>query len=71
MHSVVDDCHLLFPTFARELTDLDPDPKPARQTRMSGSHNTIRNCSLAFTPLSGLVMAGPDNTLDNNLVHDV
>jgi len=71
VHSVVDDCHLLFPTFARELTDLDADPKPAPQTRMSGSHNTIRNCSLAYTPLSGLVMVGPDNTLDNNLVHDV
>ena len=40
-------------------------------TRMSGSRNTIRNCSLAYTPLSGLVMVGPDNTLDNNLVHDV
>jgi hypothetical protein len=71
VHSIVDDCHLLFPTFARELTDLFATPVPLTTTSMSGSHNTIRNTTLGYTPLSGLAMTGPENTLENNLVHDV
>ncbi len=71
VHSVVDDCHLRYPTFSRELTDLDADPKPTSTTGMSGSHNTIRNTTLAYTPLGGLVMIGVDNMVENNLIHDV
>jgi len=69
VHSVVDDCHLLFPTYARELNDRRGGSTPT--TSMSGSHNTIRNTTLGYTPLSGLAMTGSDNTLENNLVHDV
>ncbi|MEX0321871.1 MAG: hypothetical protein AB3N63_06905 [Puniceicoccaceae bacterium] len=69
VHSVVDDCHLIFPTYARELSDSRGGP--ALVTGMTGSHNTIRNTTLGFTPISGLVMEGPYNTLVNNLVHDV
>jgi len=71
VHSEVDDCHLLFPTYARELSDLFFKPEPIITTSMSGSHNTIRNTTLGYTPLGGLEMIGSDNTLENNLVHDV
>lgn len=71
VHSLVDGCHLLYPTYSRDLTDLAYEPQPAPRTSLSGSHNTIRNCSLAYTPLSGLVMTGAYNTLHNNLIHDV
>ncbi len=69
VHSLVDDCHLLFPTYAREL----PERRGGSQlaTGMSGSHNIIRNCSLGYTPLSGFVMDGPHSMLANNLIHDV
>lgn len=68
VHSVVDDCHLLFPTYRRELGDgRTGDPI----TGMTGSHNLIQNTTLAFTPLSGLAMEGGYNTLRNNLIHDV
>lgn len=70
VHSLVDDCHLLFPTYARELED-SKDDGASPTTSMSGSHNTIRNTTLGFTPLAGLVMDGAYNTLENNLVHDV
>jgi len=69
-HSLVDDCHLLFPTYSRELS-VRRGGEEIAVTRMSGSHNIIRNSTLGYTPLSGLVMTGPYNTLDNNLVHDV
>lgn len=67
VHSLVDDCHLLYPTFARELNDNGA----SIVTGMTGSYNTIRNSTIAFTPLSGLAIDGPYNTLSNNLVHDV
>lgn len=68
VHSVVDGCHLLFPTFVRELSD-DAIGDPI--TGMTGSHNLIQNTSLAYTPISGLAMVGGYNTVRNNLVHDV
>ncbi len=68
VHSVVDDCHLLFPTYRRELGDEGTgDPI----TGMTGSHNLIQNTTLGYTPLSGLAMEGGYNTLRNNLIHDV
>lgn len=70
VHSLVDDCHLLFPAYARELSD-SRGGGSAPTTGMSGSHNMIRNSSLGFTPLAGLSMVGSYNTLVNNLVHDV
>jgi len=70
VHSLVDDCHLLFPTYARELNDRRGDGGTPT-TGMSGSHNIIRNCTLGYTPLAGLVMNGSYNTLANNFVHDV
>lgn len=70
-HSEVDDCHLLYPTYARELTESLREPTPSPSTRMTGSYNTIRNSTLGYTPLTGLIMTGKYNTLDNNLIHDV
>jgi hypothetical protein len=69
VHSVVDDCHLLFPTYALELGQ--GRGTESTFTGMTGTFNTIRNSTLGFTPVSGLVMNGEYNTLENNLVHDV
>jgi len=70
-HSEVDDCHLLYPTYGRELPESQHKPSSSPSTRMTGSYNTIRNSTLGFTPYSGILMIGQYNTLDNNLVHDV
>lgn len=70
VHSLVDDCHLRFPVYARELSDRRGGGATPT-TSMSGSHNIIRNCTLGYTPLAGLAMTGSYNTLANNFVHDV
>lgn len=72
-HCVVDNCHLLFPTYTRELTELNAPPtrKNSPRTEMVGDYNVFRNSSLAYTPLGGVSMAGRQNTAANNLIHDV
>lgn len=71
IHSEVDDCHLLYPTYAREVTETLPEPVKGPSTMMSGSNNTIRNSTLGFTPLGGFIMDGEYNTIENNLIHDI
>ncbi|MCC6393045.1 MAG: right-handed parallel beta-helix repeat-containing protein [Bryobacterales bacterium] len=68
---VVDGCHLLYPAYARGLTDMEAKPAPLVRTVMTGSQNVIRNSSLAFSSTGGFEMSGAENTLENNLIHDV
>jgi len=72
-HCVVDGCHLLFPTYARELTELNSGRarRGTVRTWMLGDHNAVRNCSLAFSSTVGLHMAGQQNVVENSLLHDV
>lgn len=67
VHSLVDDCHLLYPTYERELDD----DGVSIVTGMSGFYNIIRNSTIGYTPLSGLAMEGAYSTLTNNMIHDV
>jgi len=71
IHSEVDDCHLLYPTYEREGSQILPEPVSAPRTIMSGSNNTIRNSTLGYTPSSGFIMDGEYNTIENNLIHDI
>ena len=72
-HCLVKNCHLLFPSYTREL--LDSCAKPKRRatayTVMHGDFNTVRNSSLAYSPTMGLEMVGRRSTVENCLVHDV
>ena len=70
-HSTVENCHLLFPSYSREITELAARPRPSAITLVSGSHNAIRNSSLAYSSTGGFKIAGPNETVENNLVHDV
>ena len=70
-HCTLDGCHLLFPTYARELTDLNAKRVNTVRTWMQGHYNTVRNCSLAFSSTVGVKMAGQQNVIENCLVHDV
>ncbi len=72
-HCTVDNCHLLFPLYTRELTDLLPKPrrKAALRTAMAGDYNVVRNTIIAYTPTWGLHMAGRQTRIENCYVHDV
>ena len=70
-HIVVDGCHLLFPTYSRDLTELGDPRRPSPATLISGERNMIRNSSLAFSNTHGFVMRGSHNVIENSLVHDV
>jgi len=69
-HCVIDGCHLRFPTYARRITDKAAPDELAAQTLVDGSHNVVRNLSLAWTPVSGLVVKGRHNRVENCLIHD-
>jgi hypothetical protein len=70
-HSWVDHCHLMYPTYTRELTEVDHTPKDTPSTHMTGSYNRITNSSLAYSPTFGFRMIGSYNVAENNLIHDV
>jgi hypothetical protein len=61
---VVDNCHLLYPTWAEQLG-------PAAQTLVLGSRNVMRNSSVVFADGPGVTVRGDQNTLENCLIHDV
>jgi len=67
----VDSCHLLFPTYTRELTDLNAERRASPRTLMFGDFNTIRNCSLGWSATVGFVVRGRQTRVENCLVHDV
>jgi len=67
-HCRIENCRLLFPTFARELPDGGGGDFA---TLVSGDHNVIRHCGLAYTPVGGLTVAGNGNLIENCIIHDV
>ena len=70
-HCVVEGCHLRFPVFEREIPEMEQPRRSSIRTLVSGDHNTVRNCSLAHSPTSGLTVHGHHNLIENNLIHDV
>lgn len=61
---VIDNCHLLYPAWARSVG-------PAAQTLIDGSRNVMRNSSVVFGDGPGVTIKGEYNTLENCLIHDV
>ncbi|UCD28703.1 MAG: right-handed parallel beta-helix repeat-containing protein [Planctomycetota bacterium] len=70
-HCLVVNCHLRYPTYARRIGDPAAQESWADRTLVAGAYNTVRKCSLAYSPTSGLVMTGPHNVAENNLIHDI
>jgi len=70
-YCVVDGCHLLFPTYTRELTDVNAERRASPRTFMFGDFNAIRNCSLGWSATVGFVVRGRQTRVENCLVHDV
>ena len=69
-HCVVDGCHLRYPVYARRLQDKEAPDELGIITEVTGSHNVVRNTSLAHSPTGGLTVRGRYNTVDNCLIHD-
>jgi len=65
---VVDGCRLLFPTYSRHVRS--PEDGKYR-TGLSGTHNTIRNCIIAYASHTGLSVTGDSNLIENCLIRDV
>ena len=69
--SVIEDCHLRYPNWARRLYD-DREAVDSDQaaTRLSGNNITIRDCSFAWGPTKGLQVDGRRNVVEDCLFHD-
>lgn len=65
----IDECHLLFPTYSPDLTDMGKPQKPMVCTRLSGEHNSITNSSIAFSNTGGFTVLGSNNLVENCMVH--
>lgn len=70
-HCMVNNCHLLFPSFAREITELGAIHRRTAASLLIGDYNTVKNSSLAFSANYGFTLKGSHNLVENNLVHDV
>ncbi|MFW6161818.1 MAG: hypothetical protein ACODAJ_03560 [Planctomycetota bacterium] len=70
-HCAVEGCHLRFPAFEREIPEMAKPRRGSVRTLVAGHHNTVRNCSLAHSPTSGLTALGRHNRVENNLIHDL
>jgi len=70
-YCVVDGCHLRFPTYSRRIGEFDRPRTPVPSTFVSGSHNVVRNCSLAYASNAGLKVRGSYNLVENNLIYDI
>jgi hypothetical protein len=69
-HCVIDGCHLEYPTYAKQLTEFDADPHSTPSTVVSGTGNTVSNCSLLHSSTGGFSLLGSDNLIENTLVSD-
>ena len=72
-HCVVDRCRLRFPVYSRRFEQRTPEGKrkPEPATLVAGDHNTIRDTSIAFSNLGGLLVRGRHCRIENCIVHDV
>jgi len=61
---IIDNCHLLYPTWARLVG-------PTAQTLIDGNRNVMCNSSVIFGDGPGVTVQGEHNTLENCLIHDV
>ena len=68
---VVENCELLYPSFARTITEYDQVRSESVFTKVTGDRNTVRHCSLAYANNLGLMMMGNGNLVENSIIHDV
>lgn len=69
----VTDCRLRFPNYSRLIPEryIGKRRGAAPATQMSGEQNVIRRCAVQYASANGLVVHGPNNLVEDCLVHDV
>jgi len=73
-HCVVENCHLLYPTYSRRMLG---DLSPIEITHMTvadefdPAHNVLRNCVIEYTDGPALEMNGMANRVENNFIHNI
>jgi hypothetical protein len=72
-HCLVDQCRLQFPVYTKRFNQRSPEgsiiPEPA--TLVAGDYNTIRNTSISFSNLGGLLVRGKHCRVEDCIIHDV
>ena len=68
---VVEGCELLYPSYSRTITEYDQTRRESVFTKVTGDHNTVRHCSLAYANNLGLMVMGNANVVENCIIHDV
>jgi hypothetical protein len=69
--TLVEKCELLYPSYARTITEYDETRAESVFTKITGDHNTVRHCSLAYANNLGLMVMGASNTVEDCIIHDV
>ncbi len=69
--TLVEKCELLYPSYARTITEYDENRRESVFTRVTGDHNTVRHCSIAYANNLGLMVMGDHNTVEDCIIHDV
>ena len=70
-HTRIENCELLYPSYARTITEYDQDRRESVFTKITGDDNTVQHCSLAYPNNLGLMVMGSHNTVENCIIHDV
>ncbi len=72
-HLTIENCQVLYPNYARVLTDSLPRTSrtDVKQTHISGNNNTLRKISVAYGNTAGIKLTGTHNRVENSIVHDV
>lgn len=72
-HCLVDQCRLRFAVYGRRFEQRTRKGKrlPEPTTLVAGDHNIIRNSSVAFSSLGGLLVRGRHCRVENCVIHDV
>ena len=72
-HCTIGRCRLRFPIYSRRFEERTPEGKrkPEPGTLVAGEHNTIRDTSVGFSNLGGLLVRGKHCRIENCIVHDV
>ena len=69
--TLVEKCELLFPSYARTITEYNEKRAESVFTKVVGDHNTVRHCSIAYANNLGLMVMGDHNAVEDCIIHDV
>ena len=68
----IDRCQILYPTaFSNPGSPAQNYPTPGGGVEISGQHNVVSNSEIGCSWTNGVMLRGANNTIVNNVIHDV